>query len=92
MGSHQSKGVALVPDKKLDHFSKSKKNSVENNLAYHPGPAAPPGGDGSPFIRESIEELPTISSEWFFETKEFDFYLSSEISINQTKPLNLVFN
>ena len=24
---------------------------IQNNLAYHPGPAFPPGGDGSPFQR-----------------------------------------
>ena len=47
MRSYQFKVAALVPDKKLDH---AKSFPIDqNNLAYHPGPVSPPGGDGSPF-------------------------------------------
>ena len=38
--------AALVPDKKLDHFF----SIDQNNLANHPGPVWPPGGDDSPLV------------------------------------------
>ena len=50
--------AALVPDKKLDHFSPGKKSYPidQNNLAYHPGPVSLPGGDGSPLFATSHEQ------------------------------------
>ena len=42
--------ATLVPDKKLDSVCQTQKNMIiQNNLAYHPGPVSPPGGDSSPF-------------------------------------------
>ena len=44
--------AVLVPDKKLDCLGLAQFFSSvhQNNLAYHPGPVLPPGGDGSPVL------------------------------------------
>ena len=43
----------LVPDKKLDRFGQRQifSSVYHNNLAYHPGPVLPHGGDGSPLVK-----------------------------------------
>ena len=44
--------AVLVPDVKLDRFCPKQiiSSVYQNNLAYHPGPVLPPGGDGSPVL------------------------------------------
>ena len=49
MGSHHPLGVSTGPGWKLSRFVLKfffAKN--QNNLAFHPGPVQPPGGEGSP--------------------------------------------
>ena len=49
MGSHHPLVAPLVPDKSyLILFRKNLLVKNKNNLAFHPGPVSPPGGDGSP--------------------------------------------
>ena len=48
--------AVLVPDKKLDHIFPNKIfPSNQNNLAYHPGPVSPPGGDGSLLFNKACD-------------------------------------
>ena len=53
MGNYQPLVALLVPDKKLDRFGQRQIFSTlyQNNLAYHPGPVLPHGGDGSPLVK-----------------------------------------
>ena len=47
LGRHHPKKAVLVTDEKLDHFMHWAKNlDDQSNLAFHPGPVPPLGGDG----------------------------------------------
>ena len=51
MGSHHPLGGSTGPGKKLSRFVlKNLLVKNKNNLAFHPGPVSPPGGDGSPLV------------------------------------------
>ena len=33
----------------------------QNNLAYHPGPVSPPGGDGSPLAANVLRQIGSLA-------------------------------
>ena len=63
MGSHHPLVAPLVPDKSyLILFRKNLLVKNKNNLAFHPGPVSPPGGDGSPFTTSFIKD--SVEAQW----------------------------
>ena len=59
----------LVLDKKLGCFGQSQifSTAKQSNLAYHPGPVLPPGGDGSQLFWLILEIAKMAEDVWNLE-------------------------